>query len=301
MIGEREHVRGATAPVIKAHYDAWYHPNNAVLVLVGGFDPDKAMAKIETLFGPIPSAKLPPRRKPALTVTRDKPIRKDLVSKFQSPRLLMGFNTVRSGGSGYYALEVIEDLLAGGKTGRLYKKLVDDLALASAVSATHQSGRYAGWFGLQVEVLGGKSKEAAEKALVDELKLLQDQPVSAEELARVKRGMLAHTVFARESVHGLADSIAQGVCTNDLEFLKTYLPCIQEVTAADVQKPPANSSISIKKWSSGRLRRRPGRPGPERRPLGRQSRAGTIGPIKLAALPPAFRSKAPSATFCPTA
>lgn len=235
VIGEREHVRGATAAVIKSHYDAWYHPNNAVLVLVGGFDPDKAMAKIETLFGPIPSAKLP-ERKPELPVTRDKPVRKEMVSKFKSPRLLMGFNTVRSGAPGYYALEVIEDLLAGGKTGRLYKKLVDELALASAVSSTHQSGRYAGWFGIQVEMLDGKSKEAAEKAVVDELKRLQQEPISAEELARVKRGLLAHTVFARESVHGLADSIAQGVCTNNLEFLKSYLPRIQEVSAADVQK-----------------------------------------------------------------
>jgi len=235
VIGEREHVRAATAEVIKSHYDAWYHPNNAVLVLVGGFDPDKAMAKIETLFGPIPSAKLPPR-KPEVPMTRNKPIRKELVSKFQSPRLLMGFNTVRSGGPGYYALEVIEDLLAGGKTGRLYKKLVDELALASEVSATHQSGRYAGWFGLQVEVLNGKSKEAAEKAVVEEIKKLQQEPVSPEELARVKRGLLAHTVFARESVHGLADSIAQGVCINDLEFLKNYLPRVQEVTQADVQK-----------------------------------------------------------------
>ena len=235
IIGEREHVRGATAAVIKKHYDAWYHPNNAVLVLVGGFDPDKAMAKIQSLFGPIPSVKLPPR-KPEVPTTRDKPIRKELVSKFQSPRMLMGFNTVRSGAPGYYALEVIEDLLAGGKTSRLYKKLVDDLALASEVSATHQSGRYAGWFGLQVEVLNGKSKEAAEKAVVDEIIRLQNEPVSAEELARVKRGLLAHTEFARESVHGLADSIAQGVCINDLDFLKNYLPRIQEVTQADVQK-----------------------------------------------------------------
>ncbi len=235
VIGERAHVRGATAAVIKSHYDAWYHPNNAVLVLVGGFDPDKALVKIQALFGPIPSAKLPPR-KPEIAIKRDKPIRKEIVSKFQSPRMLMGFNTVRSGAPGYYALEVIEDLLAGGKTGRLYKKLVDELALASAVSASHSSGRYAGWFGLQVEVLDGKSKEAAEKAVVEELKKLQQQPVSAEELARVKRGLLAHTVFARESVHGLADSIAQGVCTNDLEFLKTYLPRIQQVTQEDVQK-----------------------------------------------------------------
>src|SRR5262249_6595542 len=52
----------------------------------------------------------------------------------------------------------------------------------------------------------------------------------------VQQGILASTIFARESVHGLADSIAQGVTTNDLDFLKNYLPRVQAVTAADVQR-----------------------------------------------------------------
>ena len=63
IIGERQHVRSATAEVIKAHYDKWYHPNNASLVICGGFDPDKALAKVKELFGPIPKAKLPERCK----------------------------------------------------------------------------------------------------------------------------------------------------------------------------------------------------------------------------------------------
>jgi len=54
VIGVREQVRGATAAVIKSHYDKWYYPNNAALVVCGGFDPDKAMAKIKELFGSLP-------------------------------------------------------------------------------------------------------------------------------------------------------------------------------------------------------------------------------------------------------
>src|SRR5260221_4386644 len=62
VIGEREHVRAATAEIIKAHYDKWYHPNNASLVICGGFDPEKTLAKVKKLFGPIPKAKLPDRK-----------------------------------------------------------------------------------------------------------------------------------------------------------------------------------------------------------------------------------------------
>src|SRR5262249_4051694 len=56
------------------------------------------------------------------------------------------------------------------------------------------------------------------------------------ELKRAKRRLLAGAVFQREGVHGLADSIARGVTTNDLDFLKTYLTKIQAVTAEDVQR-----------------------------------------------------------------
>src|SRR5262245_22070987 len=64
VIGQREHVRGATAEVIKRYYDKWYYPNNASLVIAGGFDPDAALEKIKQLFGSIPSADLPKRKSP---------------------------------------------------------------------------------------------------------------------------------------------------------------------------------------------------------------------------------------------
>jgi zinc protease len=68
-----------------------------------------------------------------------------------------------------------------------------------------------------------------------ELQALREQPVSAAELKRVKERLLAGTIFGRESVHALADSIARGVTTNNLEFLKNSLPRLQAVTAQDVQ------------------------------------------------------------------
>src|SRR5581483_3131565 len=122
VIGERAHVRGATAPVIKAHYDRWYAPNNASLIVCGGFDPAQAMGRIRQLFGPIPAKQLPPRKQEAAP-KRPGPIVERIPSKFEVPRLLMGFNAVRSGDPDFYALEVLQSILAGGKTSRLYRKL----------------------------------------------------------------------------------------------------------------------------------------------------------------------------------
>lgn len=234
VIGQRADVRGATAAVIKAHYDKWYQPNNAALVICGGFQPDETMARIRELFGPIPTAKLPPR-KPIPTIARTAPVHKEFPSRFDVPRMLMGFNTVRSGAPDFYALDVIDALLSNGKTSRLYKELVEGKAIAGQIGTSNEAGRYPGWFSIQVQLLKGKSRPEAERLVLAELKRLRDTPVSAAELQRVKRNLVANFIYSQDSVHNLAGTIARGVTVNDLDFLKNYLPRIAAVTAQDVQ------------------------------------------------------------------
>ena len=235
VIGEREHVKDATAKIIKAHYDKWYHPNNAALVVVGGFDADKTFALIKEKFGPLPKVELP-ARKTAAEVKRDKPERMEMASKFEVARLLMGYNAVPMTHPDYPALSVLEGVLGSGKTCRLYKKLIEGEEMASSITCSNQGGRFPGWFAVQVELLQGKDRDKAEKVTLAELKKLADEAPSAAEVKRVQQGIVASTVFGRESSHGLADSIAQGVTVADLDFLKKYLPTVLAVTPADVQR-----------------------------------------------------------------
>jgi zinc protease len=235
VIGERQHVRGATAEVIKAHYDKWYHPNNASLVICGGFDPQRALARVKELFGAIPKAELPARKQSPELLRRKEPTQAQIESKFEVPRMVMGFNTVRSSDSDAYALDVIQAILSSGKTSRFYRQLIEGAEIASSSDASSVTGRYPGWFSISVQLLPGQKRQRAEELVLAELKRLQDEPVGAEELARVRRGVLTGAIFGRESVHQLADSIARGVTTNDLDYLKGYLGKIAAVTAADVQ------------------------------------------------------------------
>jgi zinc protease len=235
VIGEREHVRGATAEIIKKHYDRWYHPNNAALIIVGAIDPDKALAEVRRLFGSIPEAKLPPRKTlPKFDPRR--PARLEMESKFAVPRLLMGFNTVDRAHPDHAVLRVLGELLSQGKTGRLVRVLVEKNEEATSVAAENSSGRYPGWFSIQVEAAPGKDRKAIEEHLLAELKKLAEEAPTAAELRRVQRGILASAIFARESVHGLADSIAQGVIITDLDHLRNTLPKILAVTPEDVQR-----------------------------------------------------------------
>ena len=240
VIGQEKHVRAATAEVIKRHYDKWYHPNNASLVVVGGFDADKALARITELFGPIPKGDLPARKPPTAYKDRPAPARTEFASKFDVPRLMVGFNTVPVGDPDDPVLDVIQNVLSDGKTARLYKTLVEGEQVASSVSAGNSTARYPGWFDISVELLKGKDRAKAEDSVFAELDKLAAAPLPAAELERARRKLLANFVFARESAHSLADSIAR-VSTyptgaDVAKYYRDYLAALAAVTPADVQR-----------------------------------------------------------------
>ncbi|MBA4065948.1 MAG: insulinase family protein [Isosphaera sp.] len=240
VIGQREHVRGATAEVIKRYYDKWYYPNNAAIVVAGGFDPDAAVAKIKTLFGPIPKGDLPARKVPTYFKDRAGPTRTEFPSKFDQPRMLMGFNTVAVGTPDDPVLDVVQYVLADGKTSRLYRKLVEDERVASEVDAGNYAGRYPGWFAVSLDLLKGKDRKKAEEMVFAELEKLAAEPVSDEELARARKKLLARFVFSRESVHSLADAVARTSTypggDDVAKFFADYLTRLTAVSKADVQR-----------------------------------------------------------------
>ncbi|MGL4553350.1 MAG: M16 family metallopeptidase, partial [Gemmataceae bacterium] len=235
VIGETAHVKDASEKVITDFYKRWYHPNNAALVMVGGFDPDEAMGVIKKLFGDIPAGKLP-ERKAVPADGPELPARAEFKSKFSVPRLIWAVQTVKSGDPDHAALSVLEGVLGLGKRSRLYRAMVEDHALCSAAEASHSPGRYPGWFGLYAEVLPGKDRAETQKKLMAELKKLRDEPPTEEELKRVKQQLLAAAIFGREGTNGLARSIVEAVLINDLEFARRSLPDLLAVTAADVQR-----------------------------------------------------------------
>ena len=235
VIGEAAHVRAATAQVITDFYNRWYHPNNASIIIVGGFDPDQAMTTIHTLFDSIPKAKLPARRE-AKVVTRSAPVRVHLDSKFSQPRLTIGFNGVKLGEPDDFVLDVISQILTGGRTARLYKKLVEELEIASDTTSANSAGVYPGSMTIDVELLPEQSLKRAEQVIVEELERLAREPVSEADLSRVRRQIAASQIFGSEDVHELADGIAFGAVSGQPGYYGKYLANITKVSAADVQR-----------------------------------------------------------------
>jgi zinc protease len=240
VIGQREHVRAATAEIIRRHYDNWYHPNNAALVIVGGFDAAEALAKVRQLFGPLPKGELPPRKAPRFYPERSGPIRHEFPSKFDAPRMLMGFNTVAVGTPEDVVLDLVDNILSGGRTSRLYRLLVEQERLAASVRTGNYAGRYPGWFAIQLDLLQGKDRQRAEELVLRELERLAQEEVSPAELARARRKVLAQFIFAADDVHNLANAIARAACYPGGEdvprFYTTYLERLLQVQPRDIQR-----------------------------------------------------------------
>lgn len=252
VIGEESHVRGATAEIIKRYYDKWYYPNNAVLVIVGGIDGKKAHAKVEELFGSIPRGDLPKRKESTPIPARTEIVRKDLVSKFDVPRMILGFNAVQTHDADEPVFEVIDAILSEGKTSRLYQKLVEGEQLANDVGTLTSIGRYPGWFGVQLEAFDVKDRTKIESLVFAELKRLADEPVSAAELLRVNRSALAGRIFAAESVHSLADNLATAATYGEANDVIRDIDLRLAVTPADIQrvaKKYLNQNSAIIVWS----------------------------------------------------
>lgn len=257
VIGERPHVRGATADVIKGYYDRWYHPNNAVFVVCGGIDPVKTMELIKAKLGPIPAGKLP-ERKTAAAIKRTEPVTYEFPSKFESPRLMIGYNTIAVEHADESALTVLATALSGGRSGRLYQTLIEDKQIASQAKAAHSPGRFPGWFGIEIEMLPGQNHANVEEVALGEIAKLVATPLNDAELTRIKRQILAGEIFSKEDIHELAQDLAVGVSLRGLEAHKQSLAKIAAVTAADVQRvaktyldPKSRVSISSKPKEGG--------------------------------------------------
>ncbi|MGL6074971.1 MAG: M16 family metallopeptidase [Fimbriiglobus sp.] len=252
VIGEEKHVRGATAEIIKRYYDKWYHPNNAALVIVGGFDPAATSELVTKLFASIPKIDVPDRKPENKLPARTAQLRKEFPSKFDVPRAMIGFNTVKSGDKDDFALAILNSILTGGRTSRLYKKLVETDRLCSNVSSMNSTGRYSGWYGVMLEMLKGKDRAQAEKVMFAELETMAKTPVTEAELNRAKRGILAGYIYSKEDPHSLADVIAQTVTTHDEKYLATYLDKLMAVSAEDIQRVAGNyltKPQSVVVWS----------------------------------------------------
>jgi predicted Zn-dependent peptidase len=202
-IGSMKDLNAASLDDFKTWFRTYYGAANATLVLVGDITPAEAKAKALKYFGEIPSgppvAKLQPWTFPRSSSTRGS-MRMDV----PQVHLYREWNTPHGGTEADNLLSLAATILGGGKTSRLYQRLVYQDKLADDVSASQDTGELGSQFNLEVDVKKGADLARVEAAVADVWKaFLKDGP-TADELQRAKTGFRAGYVRRLEKVGGFS-------------------------------------------------------------------------------------------------
>ena len=237
-IGSIADLDAATVEDVRAFHALYYRPDNAVLVVAGNFDPAQLDQWIDRYFAPIakPAWAIPRvvAQEPARTAPRRYTLR---AANTPLPAVVLSWQLPPATDPDRAAIDVLDAILSGGISARMYQSLVyrDQLATEAGTSADVRKG--GGMFSVYALLAGGKSADAAEKALRAEVARMRDAPVTAEELTRVKNQIVTGSLKQRETAEGRAATLASDVILeNDPHASDKRIARIQATTAADVQR-----------------------------------------------------------------
>jgi zinc protease len=199
-IGSPDDLRAATLDDVRAFFRRFYHPANASIVVAGDVDTDGAFAAVRAHFGDIPPGERPlavPAPSHHATAARLM-----LEDRVELPRVYIGWRTPAMHADGDAELDLLADVLAGGKASRLYRSLVYEQRVATEVAAYQSSRELGSYFQVIATAVPGVSLDILEAAIRHELAGVASETVSDDELARAV-AMLESTFIGRlQSVGG---------------------------------------------------------------------------------------------------
>ncbi len=252
VIGSFEDLESSSTKDVKDFFNMYYAPNNAVMVITGDVDAKKLKPVIEKYFATIPAGPKPPapnvvepEQKQPKVVTLDD-------SHAKSKAVWMAFKAPGRREDEYYALGLIEKILSGGDSSRLYQRMVKGDKIALSVNAEYDERRGPAAFETFAILKPGVNFDKAKDVIMDEIKKLQTVPVSEKELETAKNQILktvfdSSSSFTLERSLGRAETICEYECFYDNPALfEEDLNKYMKVTALDIQKACKNLLTNAK-------------------------------------------------------
>lgn len=246
-----KHYTGSTLDLDRAKlrdflsfFHAYYAPNNAVLTLVGDFDPAAALEKIKKYFGSIPSHPVP--SPPDLTEPPHLAERREIIEDplARLPRLFVAYHIPPGNTPDHYALEVLGGILSEGDSSRLYQNFVKEKQLATDIEAGPDLRMGPGLFYVVATPRPGVPVAKLENALYAEIASAQENGVTQRELDKARRQNLMDQISQRETALELANSLGEdAVLFNDPSLINTAVDKFNAVTAEEVRKAAAKYLI----------------------------------------------------------
>jgi zinc protease len=246
VIGWKSDLLAITRDELYRHYQTYYTPNNAVLVLSGAINTDAILAQVERYFGGLPAGpEVPPVR---LTEPEQQGERRVVVRRPGAAQYVqLGYHVPGCRHPDFAALLVLDAVLSGAKplsfgggaqtnrSARLYRALVET-QLATYAGSSFRATIDPHLFEFHANVQEGHSADEVEAALVAEVEKVQQDGVSAEELAKVQKQVRAQLAYSGESVTNQALLLGMWETLGSYQRTDTLLDEVRAVTGADVQR-----------------------------------------------------------------
>ncbi len=237
LIGHTSDIDNYSRKPAKAFFDKYYGPSNLTLAIVGDVKPSEAFELAEIYWGRIP-AKPKPERLPIIEPKQNCEKRITMPDTSQAT-MVMGWHVPDETHEDMAALSAMSRILGGGRTSRLYRRLVRDEKAAVGVSA------FSGWPGSKYPALSvvfcypaqGRTNDECDEMILEEIEKMKTTLVTEEELDKVKTNRMTSFIVGLKDNMGLAESLAnyQQIWGDWREMFKE-LDRINAVTAEDIQR-----------------------------------------------------------------
>jgi zinc protease len=200
-IGSMADLDSATIEDVRNFFRAYYTPNNASLVIAGDITPASARQLVTTWFGDIPAGP-PVKRKPVPTFKLSDDVYATLEDRVQLPRVYDTWHSVKAYAADDAALDALTQILANGKSSRLYKRLVYELQIATQVTSFQDGGRLDGKLEIYATARPEHNLDEIQRVIDEEVKKLADAPPTTRELERVQNSIEAQFLDGLEQIGG---------------------------------------------------------------------------------------------------
>jgi zinc protease len=241
-IGAVEDLRAMVFEDVQAFFRTYYHPANASLALAGDIDTERAFELAEQYFGEIPGGRKPEQVQAAASVPRE--IRLVLEDRVELPRIYMAWHSPAMFADGDAETDLLADLLANGKTSRLYRTLVYDRRIALDVSAYQHSREISGFFLLAATAAPGQSLTEIAAIIDEQIQRLADEGPVDEEIERGLAQAEAHFMYRLQTVGGFggkSDQLnAYNVFRGDPDFFSGDLDRYRAATRQSLRAATRN-------------------------------------------------------------
>ncbi len=238
VIGSMEDLTAASLEDVKEWFKTYYGAANAVLVIAGDVKAEDALEKTKKYFGDIPSGP-PVVHQDAWVAKRTGTHRQVAQDRVPQARIYKVWNVPQYGTTDANMLDLASDVLAQGKTSRLYKRLVYDDQTATDVYAFMDAGEIAGQFYIVATAKPGGDLAVIEKAIDEELKRFLAKGPTSDELRMVKTQFEAGFIRGIERIGGFggkSDILAHNfVFTGNADYYKVRLEEVRSASAARIR------------------------------------------------------------------